>query len=143
MKTNQRAFLRYADELQSIDKKPEVKKQITKNPEPKKQITKKPEAKKPEAKKPEVPSWAKQLINPNDEDSKSETKKPEIPSWIKQGITNDISTNKPSVTYTVKPGDSLSKIAAKYDKTVTAETIKKLNGLKTDKIDVGQKLKIK
>jgi len=45
--------------------------------------------------------------------------------------------------YTVKPGDSLSKIAAKYDKTVTVETIKKLNNLKSDSIKVGQKLKIK
>jgi len=51
--------------------------------------------------------------------------------------------NSYDVFYTVKPGDSLSKIAAKYDKTVTVETIKKLNNLKSDSIKVGQKLKIK
>ena len=51
--------------------------------------------------------------------------------------------NSYDVFYTVKSGDSLSKIAAKYDKTVTVETIKKLNNLKSDSIKVGQKLKIK
>jgi len=45
--------------------------------------------------------------------------------------------------YIVKTGDTLSKIAAKYDKSVTVETLKKLNNLKSDKIDIGQKLKIK
>jgi len=51
--------------------------------------------------------------------------------------------NSYDVFYTVKSGDSLSKIAAKYDKTVTVETIKKLNNLKSDSIKIGQKLKIK
>jgi membrane-bound lytic murein transglycosylase D len=45
--------------------------------------------------------------------------------------------------YIVKPGDSLSKIAAKYDKSVTVETLKKINNLKSDNIEPGQKLKIK
>ena len=45
--------------------------------------------------------------------------------------------------YTVKSGDTLSKIASKYDKSVTVESLKKLNNLKSDKIEVGQKLKIK
>jgi len=45
--------------------------------------------------------------------------------------------------YFVKSGDTLSKIASKYDKTVTVETLKKLNNLKSDNIEVGQKLKIK
>jgi GH24 family phage-related lysozyme (muramidase) len=45
--------------------------------------------------------------------------------------------------YVVKSGDTLSKIASKYDKSVTVDTIKKLNNLKSDKIEVGQKLKIK
>ncbi|MCB1181492.1 MAG: LysM peptidoglycan-binding domain-containing protein [Chlamydiia bacterium] len=43
-------------------------------------------------------------------------------------------------TYTVKPGDSLGKIAVE-NKTNT-RTIKKLNGLEGDTIYVGQKLKL-
>jgi len=74
---------------------------------------------------------------------KIETKPPESKlmtgiSWIDSAINN----NK-NITYTVKPGDTLSKIAAKYDKTVTVDSIKKLNGLKSDSISAGQKLKIK
>lgn len=46
--------------------------------------------------------------------------------------------------YEVKKGDTLSSIAAKYpDKTITANSIKKLNNLKSDNIEPGQKLKIK
>lgn len=45
--------------------------------------------------------------------------------------------------YTVQPGDTLYKIAAKYDG-VSIEQIKKLNsGLKENKLAVGQKIKIK
>jgi LysM repeat protein len=43
--------------------------------------------------------------------------------------------------YIVKSGDTLSGIASKYDTTVSA--IKSKNGLKTDKLSIGQKLKIK
>jgi LysM repeat protein len=42
--------------------------------------------------------------------------------------------------YTVKPGDSLGGIAMKYNTTITK--IKKVNSLKSDKIIVGQKLKM-
>lgn len=45
--------------------------------------------------------------------------------------------------YTVKSGDTLSKIASKYGENVTADSIKKLNGLKTDKLNIGQRIKIK
>jgi LysM repeat protein len=45
--------------------------------------------------------------------------------------------------YTVKSGDTLSKIASRYDKSVTVDSLKKLNDLKSDKIEVGQKIKIK
>ena len=45
--------------------------------------------------------------------------------------------------YIVKSGETLSSIAAKYDKTVTSDSIRKLNGLKTDKLSVGQKIRIK
>lgn len=48
------------------------------------------------------------------------------------------------IYYTVKSGDSLSKIAARYkDKSITPSSIKKLNGLKNDNIKPGQKLRIK
>lgn len=46
-----------------------------------------------------------------------------------------------SDTYTVKSGDTLSGIANKYGTTVAK--IKSLNGLKSDLIQVGQKLKVK
>lgn len=46
-----------------------------------------------------------------------------------------------SVTYTVKSGDSLYKIAKKYPG-ISADNIKKANGLKNDNIRPGQKLRI-
>lgn len=49
-------------------------------------------------------------------------------------------TNPRPRTYTVKRGDNLSKIAAKFGVTVNA--IKQANGLTSDKIRAGQKLKI-
>jgi peptidoglycan endopeptidase LytE len=58
-------------------------------------------------------------------------------------LSNIEKMSKNLTTYVVKPGDTLSKIAAKYDKTVTVDSIKKLNGLKSDSISAGQKLKIK
>jgi nucleoid-associated protein YgaU len=44
-------------------------------------------------------------------------------------------------TYTVKPGDSLSVIASKYN--VSVDSLKQANNLKTDLIKLGQKLIIK
>jgi hypothetical protein len=44
-------------------------------------------------------------------------------------------------TYTVKPGDSLSVIASKYN--VSVDSLKQANNLKTDLIKLGQKLVIK
>jgi len=52
-------------------------------------------------------------------------------------------TDSNKVYYTVKSGDSLSKIASKYDSSVTVESIKKLNNLKSDVLTVGQVLRIK
>ena len=43
-------------------------------------------------------------------------------------------------TYTVKSGDNLTKIAAQFGTTLKA--LRAANGLKTDSIKVGQKLKI-
>lgn len=50
------------------------------------------------------------------------------------------STPKKSKTYTVKSGDTLSRISQKYKVTVAA--LKRKNNLKSDVIRVGQKLKI-
>ncbi|MGK5677533.1 LysM peptidoglycan-binding domain-containing protein [Actinoplanes sp. URMC 104] len=47
---------------------------------------------------------------------------------------------KPGDTYTVRSGDTLSKIAARYKTTVA--TLKKVNGLPSDLIRVGQVLKL-
>ena len=48
--------------------------------------------------------------------------------------------NKPSITYTVKKGDSLYSIAKKYNTSV--DSIKKKNNLTTNTLKIGQKLKI-
>ena len=50
--------------------------------------------------------------------------------------------NSKTFYYTVKPGDTLSGIASKYGKSVTVATLMKLNNLKSDNIESGQKLKI-
>jgi len=52
-------------------------------------------------------------------------------------------TKTTGVYYTVKQNDTLSKIAANYDKSVTQQSIMKLNGLKTTSLKIGQKLRIK
>lgn len=49
-------------------------------------------------------------------------------------------TASPSATYTVKSGDHLSKIAAKYNMSVSS--LKSINNLKSNTIFVGQKLKV-
>jgi LysM repeat protein len=46
----------------------------------------------------------------------------------------------PAATYTVKPGDNLTKIASKHG--ISIKTLRVANNLKTDQIRVGQKLKI-
>jgi N-acetylmuramoyl-L-alanine amidase len=69
--------------------------------------------------------------------------------WVKDGqkfidFKNRVKAklNQEAATYTVKPGDTLSEIAAKYKTTVT--TLQKLNGLKDPNvIRVGQKLRVK
>jgi LysM repeat protein len=53
--------------------------------------------------------------------------------------SSDVSTGETTV-YTVKSGDALEKIARNFG--TTAKAIKAANNLKTDRINVGQKLKI-
>lgn len=65
-------------------------------------------------------------------------------SSSKSSSKTSASSSKPkssSVTYTVKSGDSLYKIAKKYPG-ISADNIKKANGLKNDNIRPGQKLRI-
>jgi GH24 family phage-related lysozyme (muramidase)/LysM repeat protein len=94
MKNNQRAFLKYAEEL-SKPVEPKIKQEKTKTQIPKPQIG-------------------------------------------GGGLS-------PSVfkLYVVKPGETLSGIASKYDKTVTVDSIIKLNDLKSETLKPGQILKLK
>lgn len=65
-------------------------------------------------------------------------------SGSKSSSKTSASSSKPkssNVTYTVKSGDSLYKIAKKYPG-ISADNIKKANGLKNDNIRPGQKLRI-
>lgn len=65
-------------------------------------------------------------------------------SGSKSSSKTSASSSKPKssiVTYTVKSGDSLYKIAKKYPG-ISADNIKKANGLKNDNIRPGQKLRI-
>jgi GH24 family phage-related lysozyme (muramidase) len=68
---------------------------------------------------------------------------PQCDKYFKSDYQMDYGYDFTKEFYVVKSGDTLSKIASKYDKSVTVDTIKKLNNLKSDKIEVGQKLKIK
>jgi len=62
-------------------------------------------------------------------------------SASKPSTTTAASTSKPSyITYTVRSGDTLSSIAAKYHTSV--KKIQDANGLKTTKIQSGKKLRI-
>lgn len=47
-----------------------------------------------------------------------------------------------ALTYTVKKGDTLGSIAGKYGKKITAKDIQNANKLTSDKLSIGQKLKI-
>jgi membrane-bound lytic murein transglycosylase D len=74
-------------------------------------------------------------------------KKGSEPTTEKSALVNNTksssesSSKKTTITYTVKSGDNLLKISKKYTN-VTVEDIKKWNNLKSDKINVGAKLKI-
>lgn len=70
-------------------------------------------------------------------------KRPECDKYFKNDYYMDYGYDFSKEFYTVKSGDTLSKIASRYDKSVTVDSLKKLNNLKSDKIEVGQKIKIK
>lgn len=64
-------------------------------------------------------------------------------AWKKQGGNNAIAsskTSKSSKRYTIKRGDTLSQIAQKYKVSVT--DIRRLNGIKNNSIQVGQRIKL-
>ena len=61
------------------------------------------------------------------------------PAAAKNGTGTPVAAESPD-TYTVKSGDSLSKIAS--DHKTTVKELQKLNGLTTTQIKVGQKLKL-
>ena len=113
MVTNQEAFKKYAKELKG-DKKP----QSNNNKETEKQRCLK--------------------MEPIDA-----AKRPECDKYFKNDYHMDYGYDFSKEFYTVKSGDTLSKIASRYDKSVTVDSLKKLNNLKSDKIEVGQKIKIK
>lgn len=69
-------------------------------------------------------------------DTNKVSKSVEKVSSTKKSTTSTASSS----TYIVKLGDTLSELAIKYKTTVA--NLKKLNGLKTDVIKVGQKLKV-
>jgi LysM repeat protein len=91
-----------------------------------------------------VSSKAIQAANPNVDPTKLQIGKtiqipaPSAAPAAGAGPVVDVATGE--TTHTVKSGDNLSKIAAQYHTTVAA--IKSANGLSTDRIKVGDKLKI-
>jgi LysM repeat protein len=69
---------------------------------------------------------------------------PNKPKTTSNYFTNWWDTQKQkamSDVYAVKPGDTLSAIAVKYKTTV--DSLKRINQLKSDTIQIGQKLKLK
>jgi LysM repeat protein len=59
---------------------------------------------------------------------------------LKSDASHEAAPSGAAVSYTVKGGDTLAKIAKKHGTTVKA--IRSANNLSSDKINVGQKLKI-
>jgi GH24 family phage-related lysozyme (muramidase) len=118
MVENQKVFLRYANELKG--KKPQSK-TPNKSTETEKQMCQRLAKKAPI----EV------------------ARRPECDKYFKSNYHRDYGYDFSKYYYTVKPGDTLSGIAAKYGKSVTVEKLKKMNNLKSDNIQPGQKLKVR
>jgi len=84
----------------------------------------------PKVAEPKVPEASQKVEEPKASDTTPKAK-PKTTPKPKQNVTY----------YTVKKGDTLTKIANKYH--VTVNDLKKWNNLKSDRIDIGQKLTIK
>jgi membrane-bound lytic murein transglycosylase D len=83
------------------------------------------------------------LVNKDNREEKTvEDKQTDVKKEEKKNTETKKKTTKKgtSQTYTVKEGDNLTKIAESYD--VDVADVKEWNGLESDKITVGQKLKI-
>jgi GH24 family phage-related lysozyme (muramidase) len=117
MKSNADAFDRYAKELKGV-KSPVVKKPVVKTSETEKQRCLKM-----------TPIQA--------------ARKPECDKYFKSNYHMDYGYDFSKDFYIVKSGDTLSGIAAKHDKNLTVDKLKKLNNLKSDTIRPGQKIKLR
>ena len=74
-------------------------------------------------------------------ESKKYIEKPEVVRKVSTTNYNKVvPPNKNKITYVVKSGDYLGKIAEKHN--VGVSSIKRWNGLRSDRIDIGQKLAI-
>ena len=117
MKSNADAFDRYAKELKGV-KSPVVKKPVVKTSETEKQRCLKM-----------TPIQA--------------ARRPECDKYFKSNYHMDYGYDFSKDFYIVKSGDTLSGIAAKHDKNLTVDKLKKLNNLKSDTIRPGQKIKLR
>jgi GH24 family phage-related lysozyme (muramidase) len=117
MKSNADAFDRYAKELKGV-KSPVVKKPVVKTSETEKQRCLRME-----------PLEA--------------AKRPECDKYFKSNYHMNYGYDFSKDFYVVKPGDTLSGIAAKHGKNLTVDKLKKLNNLKSDTIRPGQKIKLR
>lgn len=79
-----------------------------------------------------------QIVDTTPEETKLETNTHKVETTVK---TAPPKTQSAWIYYTVKSGDTLSSIGRKYG--VTYAKIKEWNGLRSDNLSVGQKLKIK
>jgi nucleoid-associated protein YgaU len=70
-------------------------------------------------------------------------RRPECDKYFKSNYHMDYGYDFSKDFYVVKPGDTLSGIAAKHGKNLTVDKLKKLNNLKSDTIRPGQKIKLR
>lgn len=117
MKSNADAFDRYAKELKGV-----------KTPTPKKPVVKSSESEKQRCLKMQPLEAAK---------------RPECDKYFKSNYHMNYGYDFSKDFYVVKSGDTLSGIAAKHGKNLTVDKLKKLNNLKSDRIQPGQKLKLR
>ncbi|MBD8349047.1 LysM peptidoglycan-binding domain-containing protein [Dysgonomonas sp. GY617] len=66
---------------------------------------------------------------------------PKVEKKVAPKVAKEPAKQQP-LTYTVKKGDTLGSIAGKYGRKITVKDIQKANNLNSDKLSIGQKLKI-